>query len=59
MTPERGNKVSEQADQNEAELPVQLFTWLLPTPAQVQCHGFREGGGDDERMLIVLLKHRG
>lgn len=59
VTLKRGDEVSEQTDQNEAELSVQLFTWLLSTPAQVQSQGFREGGGDDDRMLSFLFKHKG
>lgn len=54
-----GDEVSEQTDQNEAELSVQLFTRLLPAPAQVQSQGVREGRGDDDGTLSFLVKHGG
>lgn len=57
VTPERGDEVSEQRDQDKAVLSVQLFTRLLPTPAQVQSQSLSEGGGGRHRSLIFLLKH--
>lgn len=59
MTLKRGDEVSEQTDQNETELSVQLFTWLLPSPAQIQSQGVREGRGDDDGTLSFLLRHEG
>lgn len=58
VTPEAGDEVPEQRHQNEAVLSVQPITRLLPTPAQVQSQGLREGGGDADRTLGFLLKHR-
>ena len=43
VTPEGGDEVSEQRHEDEAEVCVQTFTWLLLTPAQVQSQGLREG----------------
>ena len=45
VTPQRGDEVSEQREQNEAELWVQPLTWLLLTPVQVQSQSLRERGG--------------
>lgn len=58
MTPEGRDEVSEQRHEDEAVLSGQLFTWLLPTPAQVQSQGLREGGGGADATLGLLLKHR-
>lgn len=56
MAPEAGDEVSEQSNEDEAVLAVQLFTWLLSTSAQVERRRLREGGRHGDEMLGFLLK---
>lgn len=56
MTPEGGDEVSEERQQEEAVLSVRPVTGLLHTPAQVRSQGFREGRGDAGVTLRLLNK---
>lgn len=58
VTPERGDEVSEQRHEDEAEVCVQTFTWLLLTPAQVQSQGLREGRRDADETLSFLFTQK-